>query len=266
MFNAPRVPEFEPFAYKALLGIPLELLPLYTPLALMHDEMSGAPANSCIPVCYQIAGALGHLGFDAEVMAAYATVSRRQDGQVTKVVYVGVSDRPPTVRSDGMTDGHVVLWVGSFRRMVDPTIVQAPLLLAAARHDPGFTIPAVLPVASRERLLAAGSLGTLREPFFIEWKLRPEWTGALAAALGGDIGAALPYGSLRLAHTAVDILRFLGTARPDMGRLSQLYPELEGLLTGHSELPRLPAEPPAAFVRIRQAAGKASDIPDDPSL
>jgi len=248
------MPEFQPAMFGKLTVVPVELVPLYASLAVVHADMSGAPAGICVPVCYQLAGALGYLGFDAEVMAACATVFHR-DRQDTKFADVGVWDRPPKVRLDGTTDGHVVLWAGSFRRLVDPTIVQAPELLAAARDDLAFTLPVVLSVASREQL-ASQSLATVKGPFLITWMLFPEHTGALKPMLGGDIGAALPYGSLVLAHTVLDVLRALGRVRPDLRRLRNLYPQLGALLTGRSQLPGLPDDAPAAFMRIRRAAGK----------
>jgi hypothetical protein len=58
----------------ALEKAPVEVVPLYAALAVVHQGMSGAPINVCVPVCYQIAAALGHLGFDVELMAAHAEV------------------------------------------------------------------------------------------------------------------------------------------------------------------------------------------------
>ena len=42
----------------------------------MHLELSGNIVNACLPVCYQIVGALRHFGFAAEAMAAYVEVSK----------------------------------------------------------------------------------------------------------------------------------------------------------------------------------------------
>ena len=105
----------------------------------------------------------------------------------------------------------------------------------------------VLPVTNRERLLSAGLLATLREPFLIAWTLHPEWTGLLAPALDGDMGTALPYGGLLLAQATLDALRELREVRTDLGRLSVLDPHLGDLVTGNAQLPPLPAEPPAFF-------------------
>ncbi|MGH3378873.1 MAG: hypothetical protein ACRDP6_29505, partial [Actinoallomurus sp.] len=94
-------------------------------------------------------------------------------------------------------------------------------------------------------------------PFLISWMLFPEWTSALAPALRGDLAAAMPYGTLGLAHTVLDLLRGLGQLRPDVRRLNSMYPKLGALLSGREQLPELPAEPPAAFLRMRREAGKA---------
>lgn len=254
--DAARVPEFESTMFGMLGGVAVEQLPLYTALSVVHHDMGGAPAGSCVSICHQLAGALDHLGFSAEVMVACATIFDREDQEV-KYADVGVWDRQPIVRPDGTTDGHVVLWAGSFRRLVDPTIVQAPALLEAARDDELFTLPVVLPMDSREKLLSAESLATFKGPFLLSWMLFPDWAPALAPALRGDLAAAMPYGTLSLAHTVLDLLRGLGQLRSDVRRLNSMYPKLGALLSGREQLPALPTEPPAAFLRLRRAAGKA---------
>lgn len=219
------MPEFESSMFGKLGGVAVEHLPLYAALTVVHHDMSGAPVNSCVSICHQLAGALEHLGFSAEVMVACATIFDRENQEV-KHADVGVWDRAPIVRADGTTNGHVVLWAESFRRLVDPTIVQAPVLFNAARDDEVFTLPIVLPVESREKLLAAPSLATFKGPFLLSWMLFPDWTPSLAPALRGDLGAALPYGKLGLAHAVLDVLRALGQVRPDVHRLNSMYPKI----------------------------------------
>jgi hypothetical protein len=138
------MPEFESPMFGMLDSVTVEQVPLYTALAAVHYEMSGAPPQACVSICYQLAGALRHLGLQAEVMAACATVFDRDDQQV-KHADVGRWDRAPIVRPDGTTDGHVVLWAESGRRLVDPTIVQAPVLLEAARKDRLSRCPSYCP-------------------------------------------------------------------------------------------------------------------------
>jgi hypothetical protein len=249
------LPEYESQMFGITAQVPIDVVPLYAALSVVHQEMSGAPANSCVPVCHQLAGALGHLGFDVEVMAACATVYHRED-QDTKFADVGVWEHPPKVRPDGTTDGHVVLWANSFKRLVDPTIVQAPKLLKGADADPSFTMPVVLPVASRDKLFGSGSLATPKGPFVISWMFFPEWTDLMTPVLDGDLGEALPYGTLGLAHAALEVMRALRQVRSDVRQLYSLYPRLGALLAGRQSLPALPAEPPAAFMRVRRAAGQ----------
>ncbi|MGH7514534.1 MAG: hypothetical protein ACREOQ_16600, partial [Gemmatimonadales bacterium] len=67
--DAERVPEFESTMFGMLGGVAVEALPLYTALSVVHHDMSGAPAGSCVSICHQLAGGLEHLGFSAEVMA-----------------------------------------------------------------------------------------------------------------------------------------------------------------------------------------------------
>ncbi|MFI0449770.1 hypothetical protein [Actinomadura sp. 6N118] len=251
--SMPRMPAFEPVMFGMLAKVSVELVPLYTALAVVHDDMSGAHANACVPICHQLAGALAHLGFDAEVMTACAQVGDRDRQDVT-YADIGVWDRPPIVRPDGTTDGHVVLWANSFRRLVDPTIAQAPMLMEAARTDVQFTLPTILPVASREQLLSMPTISTAKGPYLITWMLLPDWNEALMPALFGDIGEAMPYATLALAYECLHVMRALGEERTDLRQLHNRYPRLGDLLAGRRQLPELPSEPPAAFVRIRRAA------------
>jgi hypothetical protein len=53
-------------------------------------------------------GALEHLGFASEVIAARARVTRDGDANPD---HLGVN-QAPRLREDGSTDGHAVLWAG----------------------------------------------------------------------------------------------------------------------------------------------------------
>jgi hypothetical protein len=108
-------------------------------------------------------------------------------------------------------------------------------------------------VASRHELTSK-SVGAFKGPFLITWTLFPDWTEALAPAPKSDIGQALPYGSLALAHGVLDLLAGLREYRDDLHQLYSLYPQLGDLLVGRRRLPELPGDPPAAFMRIRGAA------------
>ena len=62
---------------------------------------------------------------------------------------------------------------------------------------------------------------------------------------------------LALAHTTLEVIRGLEGVRSDFQRLRVLYPPVAALLDGYSELPRLPDEPPAAFLRLRRPDTRA---------
>jgi len=228
---------------EVLAAVSVDMIPLYAALTLIHSTMSGSPAEICVPACYQLMEALGHLGFDAEVMAACVTVFPRENPEAGHFD-VGVWDRAPTIQLDGTTDGHAVLWAGSFSRLVDPVIPQSPRLLAAAQQDIRFTHPVVLPMTDREQLFASASLVSFRDPFMLSWMLFPERTDAFTPALAGDLGATLPYAGLLLAHTTLGLIQALGELRGDLDRLHSRYARLGRLLTGRSQLPELPDEPP----------------------
>jgi hypothetical protein len=214
--------------------------------------MSGRQANSCLPVCYQIASGLRYLGFEAEVMAAYVEVERGE----TQCGSIGVRHQPPKIRPDYTTDGHAVLWAGSFGRLVDPTIVQHPQLLQAAHRDgQTFSAPLVIPVGDRD-LLLKGAVGAVRPPFLVKYLVLPEHTAAFDRWLR-EYGPALDYAGLALADTALQLLHALGQAR-NLRQLPHLYQRLGGLLTGRQQLPPIPDQPPDAWVRLQQQSGPAS--------
>lgn len=243
--NEGRLPQYDSPMLGKLCHVPPETLPLYACLAIVNADMAGAPANTCVPVCYQLVGALEHLGFDAEAMAAHVSITR-DDGR-GRPFELGVQGRP-TVSADQTTNGHCVLYASSFRRFVDPTIVQAPGLLAAASDDTGFTLPVVLPVSGRDQVVD-NRLSTQRAPFTLLWTCYPQWTGVFAPLLGGRVAQAMPYGRLLLAHTVVHLLQEMAQLY-DLRQLHSLYPQLGALMSGRATLPPLPEEPPAAFVQI----------------
>ena len=238
-----------------LVSCKIELLPLLAALAVVHSELTGLPGTRCVPVCYQLQGGLEHLGFDSEVIAASAMVLRDGDDEAEDV---GEYRHAPSLRDDGSTDGHVVLWAASFRQLVDPTIVQARHLQVVAEGNPGFSFPVVLPVANRESLLGSSAIcSPSRAPLNIAWVLQPQWTRALTPVQGSDLDIGLSYGKLALAHNTLEVIRVLGEIRSDLQRLRTLYPPIATLLDGRSQLPGLPDEPPAAFLRLRPPDGQA---------
>jgi hypothetical protein len=238
----------------------VELLPLYTALALVHDELAGPPGKICIPVCHQLLGGLKYLGFDGEVIAASAIVMNIETKDTEDV---GEYKRAPRLEDDGSTDGHVVVWLESFRRLVDPTIAQSRTIQTAARLNAGLGLPVVVPVPNREILLSPESPGptTIRAPLLIGWILQPQWTELLTPVQGSDLHAGIAYGQLSLAYAILDVVRGLEHTRSDLQRLRDLYKPIAALLDDHAHLPRLPDEPPTSFFRLRRGVQALGLIP-----
>jgi hypothetical protein len=233
--------------------VPIEALPLYTAMGITHEEIatSTGPVSTCVPACHQLAGALGLLGFEAEPMAAHVEIQDPRTGAT--VEQIGVRDEPE-IYPDHTTNGHMVLWVEDFRRLADPTIMQASVFMDAARRQPKLGLPAVGPVPGGREELLTRRFAAAREPYIVIWSVFPEWSETMAGVLVGDLAAALDFGVLGLAHTTVELVRGLRDARDDFAELDR-YPQFAALLSGTEQLPPLPDQPPAAFVRLRQAAG-----------
>lgn len=221
-----------------LVAVSPDVVPLYAALTLVHGSLAGKPAGTCVPTCSILAEALGLLGFTAEPMAAFARVSEtsRPDAGVWEI---GTWPSAPVVRPDWTTNGHMVLWAESFGRLVDPTIAQAPVLLAAAAGDPRLAFPAVIPVPSRSALLSIQPAAQ-RGRFQIVWRLLPEWTDAMRPLMFGARADAAHYGAVNLARQTVQLLRDLEQLRDDLGATYSTWPRLRALVAGQEDLPSLP--------------------------
>jgi len=229
--------------FALLVEAPVELTPLYAVLAALHQASSGKPVGTCVVSCHQISGALHHLGFDAEPIAACATLYRTTD-TFTEVSEVGVWKRPPVLRPDGTTTGHMVVWTASFAQLIDPTLVQDPTLFALAATDPIYSIPVSVALPTDpDEVLRARPVVALDERLHASWLLLPEWTEAMNSVLAGAEGTAATLGGLALATDALVALRNLGQER-DLTQLPHLYPQLGALLSGRRRLPPLPAQVP----------------------
>jgi hypothetical protein len=224
--------------YPILLQAPVDAVPLYMALAVLHQASAGKPANVCVTTCSILSGALYHLGFTAEVIAASAGIADQSDPTRT-ITDVGVWEKPPVVRPDGSTNGHMVLWARTFRRLVDPTIAQAPTLLAAARTVPNQAFPAVLQINDPDQLRGNQMIASARGPYVVTWTLFPHWTPILTAMVTGDVKEAVDYGALNLARTVIQQLNTFTTVR-NLRALHTLYPDLGALLAGRRQLPDLP--------------------------
>lgn len=219
-----------------LADAPVAMVPLYAVLTVLHQALSGKPVGSCVLTSHQISGALRHLGFTAEPIAACATVYRITE-TFTEVSEVGVWKRPPIISPDGTTTGHMVVWTPSFAQLIDATLVQDPTLLAAARNNPLYSIP-VLASVPRDlgELVEARPLVTLDEQLRASWVLIPEWTSLMDPVLDAEAGTAVTLGALGLATGALDLIDDLGEQR-DLNELRLMYPKLGSLLASQQFLP-----------------------------
>jgi hypothetical protein len=226
-----------------LYEVPVEQTPLYAVLAVLHQALSGRPVGSCVLSCHQVSGALRHLGFDAEPIAAHARLYRTTV-TFTEESDIGVWKRPPVVRTDGTTTGHMVVLAWSFGQLVDPTLVQDPTLLARAASDPIYSIPVCAPVPTDlDSLLQRPPTQQLDHDLHVSWLLQPEWTAATNAVLDDTLKLAATLGALSLATQAVDVLQRLSADR-DLTPLGNINATIGALLAGERQLPALPTEVP----------------------
>ncbi|ROO62641.1 hypothetical protein EDC02_4624 [Micromonospora sp. Llam0] len=231
----------------SLVNGPIEALPLYAVLTAVHLELSGKAVNACLPVCYQIVGALRHLGFAAEMMAAYVEVASA--GQ--PYGGIGVNGKA-TVYPDGTTNGHMVVWADSFNRLVDATVAQHPELNRAVHQGSlNQSAPLVLPVGERD-VLMQGAIGAIRAPYQLAYLALPHYTSVFDGWIA-QYREPLDYGALSMAHRGLYALQATGKMR-NVRQLAHLYPHLGRLLDGVDQLPEL-AEPPASVARL-QAIGQ----------
>lgn len=238
------LPSFDgmPMAGSLLQG-PIEALPLYAVLTAMHTSMSGKVVSSCMPVCYQIVGALRYFGFAAEMMVAYVEVSEagRHHGGI------GVNGRP-VIRPDGTTDGHMIVWADSFGRLVDATAAQHPELNRAAHQGSlNQSAPVVLPVGDRD-LLRQGAIGAIRPPYQLAYLVLPQHTDVFDDWFA-RYREPLDYGALTMAHRTLLTLQTTARLR-NIRELTRLFPQTGRLLDGKDQLPSLPTEPPASIAEL----------------
>jgi hypothetical protein len=229
--------------YPLLMTVDVEITPVVAAAAATHQSMGSRPAGTCVTTCATLARGLGHLGIKAEAVAAYAEVNDRQDPQAS-TERVGVRDRP-VLRAGGTTNGHMVVWVDDCSRLVDPTIAQAPNLLAAARRNPLHGLPSIVPVPDKAALFAGEPVGSIRDRFQVSWLLQPGWTPLLEQLLTGDVALAVDYGAVNLAISTLDVLQALHGHR-DLSSLPKRFPRLADLFAGREQLPPLPALTPVA--------------------
>jgi hypothetical protein len=231
--------QFAPQIQNHLVSCDIETLPLITALAAIHQELSGTPGARSVPVCWQLHGALSHLGFDGEVVAAIAQVTH--DGNSMPEL-IGRSQGTPSLAGNGSTDSHAVFWARSFGRLVDPAIVLARHVRTVAQDNPVLSFPVVLPAPEdREALFRPDMITSSSRPSLtLTWVLMPQWTQALTPPADSDLDANLQVGKITLAHATLEIIRALGKIRTDLPPMYARYPTLATLLDGRSQLPPRP--------------------------
>jgi hypothetical protein len=214
-----------------LAGASPELWPLYVPASLIRHDAGGQPAGACVPVSYQLARALRYLGYEASLLVVCASVFSRDNANV-KVTDVGVWDREPSWHGNGprVFNGHVVVYSGSFERLVDVTIGQDMTLHTASERNPEVTRPLIIRLPHLNAVPT-----TLRGKFLISYHLFPAWTHTLDPYWQNlDTMARLERGALGLAHDAVNALRVLEDEFPE----SRVPPgPARELLDGRTSLP-----------------------------
>lgn len=241
-----RLLQLAPGVQRRLVTCPIELLPLYATLAAVSVQFEGPVGARSASFCHQIRGGLSHLGFETEVIAATARVIPVEG----ETEYIGEHLRTPRLRADGTSDGHAVIWAGSFGRLIDPTITETRLLRETAERA-AISMLVAVPFESRGQLLRAPGFRIQSQTgVVVELRIVPQWTRELTPMPGSPLDIGLAYGQLALAHTVVELMRGTAELRTDLPRIRSLYPLLADLLAGSALLPRLPNEPPTAFVRL----------------
>lgn len=242
---------------------PLEQLTLVAVLAVACGLKS--LSSACVPACCQLAGALAHLGIDSEMVAVRARVENKETGQIQ---WIGNDSRQgPELEADGHTDGHAVLWVDNCRIMVDPTIMHLQRLHTTST-DLKLNIPVSLPIHVREIVLGptTGIIPTCRRsPLEIAWLPQPQWTQAIKPTPATNLDTAIRYGSLTLAHSALELISALREMRDDLSEatLSSICPQLDDVLEGRMHLPALPSQPPESFWQLCMTMTKESPTVSD---
>jgi hypothetical protein len=230
-----------------LLQYPVELLPLYAALAIISVQITGAPSDRCVPLCFQLQGALEYLGFSSRVITAAAMLITPEPENIE---YIGVHDSP-VMKKDGSTNGHVILWAPPFQRLVDPTIFLAQLIQGSAEYRTAHPPPAIMSIPEDGIVPENAVLQTATKAGVgMRWRLYPQWNESVIPQPGSDLETGLIYSKLALAHITVEIIQGLEGFRSDLDDLRNLYPQLGELIEGRRQLPSLPDKPPAEFTRL----------------
>jgi hypothetical protein len=210
----------------------VDAAPLYALLAATNQALEGRPSYSAVLASAQFAFALEHLGFNAELIPACTTLVH-QNG--TDKIDVGVWERPPVMRNDGVTDGHLVVWVDSLKRLIDLGLCNQPMLLKLSSDEKPLTNPIVLPIAGGRKQLFDTQGTTLRPPFGIFWTFFPHWMPRFEFFFHRH-ATAIEDGGLALVDVTVGLLSAL-VMYGDLSGFDQLFPQLAARMEFNRSMP-----------------------------
>jgi hypothetical protein len=201
--------------------VPVDTAPLYILLAATTQALEGRSSYSAVLASAQFAYALEHLGFKAEMIPACTTLVHKNG---TDKIDIGVWERPPAMRNDGITDGHLVVWVDSFKRLIDLGPCNQPALLKLSSEEEPLINPIVLPIAGGRKQLFDTQSTTLRPPYGIFWTFFPRWMSRYEFFFQRHT-TAVEDGGLALANVTVGLLSSL-IMYSDLRGFDQLFPQL----------------------------------------
>ncbi|GAB3259819.1 hypothetical protein [Kineosporia babensis] len=239
-FNRERMPSYKVSPLlEALHLVPGPLVPIYAVPAAWHQRASRSQLGTCVIVCHQIAGALGHLGIAAHPVAATATVYQRVANgplQGWKATDTGSGDQAPVVTDQGTTDGHMVIHVPEPGLVIDATIVQNLTILEAAYHNVGYSVPTV-------ELIPPGPAPVepvefvYDESLRVTWHLQAQWTGTMNRLLDDEeLKRLAQHGATSLARDALNEMNGLLQDEPRLDVLGH-HRQVDALLLGNTALP-----------------------------
>lgn len=212
-----------------------EMIPMWAAISVLSRVGMGKPSRSCVPASYQLAGALRHLGYEADPVAASVNVL----GPSGRSTDIGVWKHPPRIQHPGTTDGHLVVWTPSFRRLIDLTVCQDPQLHSAAQENPNLAAP-VVGVLPQFAVFGEGPPPMIpRPPFVLTYMLLPQYTPFIAPLWeDSDLTDQLKIGALAVAYDALEIVR--AVEGDDSGARRATGHGMRALLDGEAQLPPMP--------------------------
>jgi hypothetical protein len=206
-------------AVNILLGVPSELLPLWTLLYAWQTMTVGKPANTCTTACLSLQIALDRFGMASEPRVVMATVTGPG-----RAAHVG-SKHP---RWNGTYwDGHMVLVLPDQGRFVDMTMHQARVLPRTGPYAAPIVGRCVNPLTGGPAALRPGDIGLLeRKEYLIKYEALED-QDSWRAAVPDNHRPLLEENAATVIRLTLDMLRaehFIERAR------LAPYPKLQTLL------------------------------------